>query len=369
MNRFSLFLLSIFIIFSANACKKKAVDAVHDVDTKEVAEIQKKTDITLHRYEKDLFSNEMCTLAEKVMTEVHQNGIPTQGNMSENLKAIAQKVENLSGKYPEELIQKGVWNDPMMLLQLSNYLCDPVIKDIYQNSIKVYPTLDDVEKEIEDALGYYLYYYDTAKVMNFYTLVPGIDLQMPSVYAIGDNMFINLDMYLGENNKHYQSFGVPKFIQQRCDKKYIAIDCFKKAIVYKHLPNKARITLLDHMIYEGKKLYFTEVMFPNREEMDIIGYTQQKYAWATQYEGDVWKYLLEKNLLFSKDNEPVLKMIEEAPFTKPFNNESPGRMGAFIGWKIVQSYMKNNPNATLQALMNETDSRKILNAAKYNPVK
>lgn len=369
MNRFFLLLLSIFIILSVNGCKKKAVDAVHDVNTKEVENIQKEIDISLQRYERDLFAEEMVSLADKVLTEVQQKGLPTQGTMSENMKMLAKKVESLSSKYPEELIQQDVWNNPMMLIQLANYLRDPVIKDIYQNTVKVYPSLDEIEKELEEALGYYLYYYDKEKLMNFYTLVPGIDLQMPSVYAVGDNLFIHLDMYLGENNKHYQAFGVPKFIQQRCDKKYIAIDCFKKAIVYKHLPEQARVTLLDHMIYEGKKLYFTEVMFPNREEIDIIGYTQPKYEWATQYQGDVWKYLLEKNLLFSKDNEPVLKMIEEAPFTKPFSNESPGRMGAFIGWKIVQNYMKNNPNVSLQSLMSETDSRKILNAAKFNPAK
>ena len=176
-------------------------------------------------------------------------------------------------------------------------------------------------------------------------------------------------MYLGENNKHYQAFGVPKFISQRCDKKYMAIDCFKKAIVYRHLPEKARETLLDHMIYEGKKLYFTELMFPEKSEQDIIGYTDAKYGWAMTYQGNVWSYLVEKNLLFSKDNDPVLKMIEEAPFTKPFTNESPGRLGAFIGWKIIQHYMKNNPDVTLPQLLQNTDSRAILNAAKYQPNK
>ena len=350
-------------------CHKKQKDHQPKVDIKEVETLQKEVDITINRYECDLFSDAMLESADKVAEEASQPGFAPQKGMSDNMKALSEAVEKLHDKYPEELIQEGVWNEPMMLLQLTNYLRDPVIKDIYQNTIKMYPTLADVEKELEQAYGYLLYYFPDEKMMSFYSVVPGIDLQMPSAYAIGDNLFIHLDMYLGENNKHYQAFGVPKFISQRCDKKYIAIDCFKKAIVYKHLPEKARETLLDHMIYEGKKLYFTELMFPERTEQDIIGYTQAKYDWAVTYQGNVWSYLIEKNLLFSKDNEPVLKMIEEAPFTKPFTNESPGRMGAFIGWKIIQHYMKNNPDITLQQLLDNTDSRAILNAAKYQPNK
>ena len=42
---------------------------------------------------------------------------------------------------------------------------------------------------------------------------------------------------------------------------------------------------------------------------------------------------------------------------------------AFIGWKIIQHYMKNNPDVTLQQLLDNTDSRAILNAAKYQPNK
>ena len=340
MNKNMLLLWVLVLALLLVGCHKKQKDHQPEVDVKEVETLQKQVDITINRYELDLFSDSMLELADKVAEEVRQQGSVPQKMMSDNMKALSEAVQKLHDKYPEELIQEGVWNEPMMLLQLTNYLRDPVIKDIFQNTVKMYPSLEDVEKELEQAYGYLLYYFPDEKVVNFYSVVPGIDLQMPSVYAIGDNLFIHLDMYLGENNKHYQAFGVPKFISQRCDKKYMAIDCFKKAIVYRHLPEKARETLLDHMIYEGKKLYFTELMFPEKSEQDIIGYTDAKYGWAMTYQGNVWSYLVEKNLLFSKDNDPVLKMIEEAPFTKPFTNESPGRLGTFIGWKIIQHYMK-----------------------------
>ena len=59
--------------------------------------------------------------------------------------------------------------------------------------------------------------------------------------------------------------------------------------------------------------------------------------------------------------------IEETPFTKQFGNDSPGRLGIFLGWKLIQSYMKNNPEVTLPELMQISDYQKILNNSKFKP--
>ena len=133
-------------------CHKKQKDHQPKVDVKEVETLQKEVDVTINRYECDLFSDEMKSLADKVVEEARQPNFAPQKGMSDNMKALSDAVAKLHDKYPEELIQDGVWNEPMMLLQLTNYLRDPVIKDIYQNAITMYPSLDDVEKEIEQAL-------------------------------------------------------------------------------------------------------------------------------------------------------------------------------------------------------------------------
>jgi hypothetical protein len=109
------------------------------------------------------------------------------------------------------------------------------------------------------------------------------------------------------------------------------------------------------------------MIYPFLHERFIIGYSEEKYAWANQYLGNVWNYLIEKNELFGKGEALLRCYIEETPFTKPFGNESPGRIGAFVGWRLIQSYMANNQEVTLQELMQETDYQKILNSAKFKP--
>lgn len=312
-----------------------------DVSASEVRKAERQVDVHIKRYEKDLFSLDTEHLTEG--------------------------LQRISKEYPSLLIEDGVWNDPEMLYQLKGYISDPIIREIYNDVVRQFPDLKDIEAELNKSMGYYLTYFPEDSVPNFYSLVPGLNTEMPTIYGYGDDIFIHLDMYLGKDYKYYSQIGMPLFISQRCEKKYIATECFFKALVYKHLPQKAPVSLLDNMILEGKRLYFTEMMFPDKAEMDVIEYTPEKYDWAVNNQGKVWAYIIEKDYLFSKQNEIIRQFVDDTPFTKPFTNDSPGRMGAFIGWKIVQAYMENNPEVSLQAMMQDTDSQSILNKSGYKP--
>lgn len=313
----------------------------HDVSTSEVRKVERQVDIHINRYEKDLFSLDTARLSEE--------------------------LQRLSSVYPELLIDKNSWKDPQMLFQLKAYITDPVILEIYHDVMKVYPDLKDVETELNTAMSYYLNYFPNDSLPSFYSLVPGLNTDMPTVYGYGNDIFIHLDMYLGKNYKYYSQIGMPNFVSQRCEKKYLAVDCFSKAMVYRYLPEKSPVSLLDNIIYEGKKMYFTEMMFPDREEMDVIEYMPEKYAWAVENQGKVWSYIIEKDLLFSKQNDVIRQFVDDTPFTKPFTNNSPGKMGVFIGWKIIQNFMENNPEVSLLELMQNTDSQAILNKSGYKP--
>lgn len=297
--------------------------------------------INIYRYEEDLFALDT--------------------------KNLAEETERLYGKYPEELIQNGIWEDSMMVEQLRLYLTDSVILQIYRKTISQYPDLEDIAEELKNAMAHYVFYYPDAKVPDFYTLVPGIDFMNPSVFEVNNNIFIHLDMYLGVDCIYYGKYGVPLYIRERYEKRYISIDCFKEAIVYRHLPKIKLTTLLDRMIFEGKKLYFTQLMFPEKSEKEIIGYTDAKYAWAEKYQFDVWNYIIGQDHLFSKSEQEISSYINESPFTKPFSSDSPGRLGSFIGWKIVKSYMDKNRDISLEELMQNGDANALLNKSGYKP--
>ena len=331
---FALFLVLFLLFFVRKNIPK------NNITTSELKEAKQQIKIPVLRYDKELFALD--------------------------LNNLSKEVERLSKQYPPFLMEPDVWNDPAQLDRLKAYLQDTVIVALYKAAEKAI-NIDKILKELETAFGYYKVFYPTDSIPQIITLVPGLDFSVPSVYIYDNFLCINMDMYLGKENPYYSAVGLPLYIAERCDPVYLSVDIFKKAMVNQHLTAKPCITLIEHMIYEGKKLYFTEMMLPEMPERYIIGYSEEKFDWANRYIGNVWSYIIEKNAIFGKSDALMRCYIEESPFTKPFGNESPGRLGIFLGWKLVQSYMANNPEVTLQELMQNSDYQEILNNSKFKP--
>jgi uncharacterized protein YjaZ len=124
------------------------------------------------------------------------------------------------------------------------------------------------------------------------------------------------------------------------------------------------------MINEGKKLYLLDSYLPDVSDAQKIGYSNDEIEWVTLNETQIWTYFIENNLLYSTDYQLNKRFIENAPFSKFYINidkESPGRVGVWLGWQIVRSYMNNN-NVTLQQLL-QTNANEIFKKSKYKPKK
>ncbi len=308
----------------------------------EIEEIRKHLQVNIQRYEKAIFSAD-----------------------TNNMEA---EVKRLGKQYPV-FIAPDAWKNPQLIEQLKAFLHDPYIREIYNDVMKRYGNLTPLTEELKTALSYYKFYFPDAVMPDFYTVVGGIDPSAPFIDSYENMVIINLDWYLGKDYKYYQDYRIPQFIRAQCERKNIALDCFRRSIAYRQIPQKTPITLLDYMILEGKRIYLTELVFPETPVSDIIGYTPQQFAWAEKYQADVWNYLIENNLLFSKDSDPIRRLIDEAPFSNPFGKQSPGRIGAYVGWMILINYMEKNPEIDLKQMMQETNSRTILDKSGYKPLK
>ena len=74
-----------------------------------------------------------------------------------------------------------------------------------------------------------------------------------------------------------------------------------------------------------------------------------------------------QNHIFSTDLMTMNKYINDAPFTSTISQESPGRLGIWVGWQIVNEYMKKNSDISLKELIQSTDYQNILTQSEYNP--
>jgi len=127
---------------------------------------------------------------------------------------------------------------------------------------------------------------------------------------------------------------------------------------------------LDIMVSEGKKHYLIDQYLPEYSQSDIMGYSTEDWAWLESNEAQIWKYFIENRLLYSTDTNLYSRFIENAPFSKFYidiDKDSPGRVGVWLGWQIVNSYMRNN-NVTLPLLM-QKNAEDIFKNSKYKPKK
>jgi gliding motility-associated lipoprotein GldB len=253
---------------------------------------------------------------------------------------------------------------------LSTLYKDKAYDDLSQETDSVFKTLSSTEKDLTQAFKYIKYYYPEATIPRFISFVSGFAVQTP----IGDTyMGIGLDMFLGRDSKFYGAIvkSVPLYLSRRFTPQYIVprvTETYAREELFpEHDEDRS---LLAKMISNGKILYFMDqVLAEDVPDSVKIGYTNKQLEWCKTFESDIWGYYLQNNLLFETDYQKIQIFLSEGPFTPGLGekNESAPKLGLWIGWQIVRKYMKENPAVTLQQLMTERDTQKILRAAKYKP--
>ncbi len=111
-------------------------------------------------------------------------------------------------------------------------------------------------------------------------------------------------------------------------------------------------------------------MLPLKTESEKIGYSGEQLDWAISNEGEIWRYFIENEMLFDTDSELLSRFINPAPFSKFYlnlDNDTPGKIGQYIGWQIVRSYMKNNDDSLANMLIKSANE--IYEKSKFKPRK
>ena len=237
---------------------------------------------------------------------------------------------------------------------------------LFNKSQKVFGDFSETKSELKELFKHIKYYNPKFKAPNVRTHISNLDYDYPVIF-VDTLLFVALDMYLGKDNIVYSDF--PKYISQNYVREAVVVDAAKDIINQSYRKEKGR-TFLDRMINEGKYMYLLDSYLPNTPDELKINYDADKMEFVQMNEINIWKYFIENELLFSNDSKLNTRFIDVAPFSKfykEFDQKTPGRVGVWIGWQIVCSYMKNN-DVTLQQLL-ATSPEIIYKKSKYKPRK
>jgi len=258
--------------------------------------------------------------------------------------------------------------DPDKLSGMKGYLENERNIQLSQEVAKKYPDLSKLGDELADAFRHYRYYYPQATIPRVYTYISGCDYDHP-VQVADSVMLIAIDTYLGKDYKVYEADGVPLYKTTRMQPEYILPECVSQLCAVQYPSDVPGNNLLEQMVFSGKRLFFMNAMIPGYPDNLVIGYTPEQWDWITKNEVHVWAAILENQMLYSTSGQVMRTFLADGPFTADFTKDSPPRLGDYIGWQIVTKYMEENPDVTLQELMQEPDAQKILSRSRYKPKK
>ena len=295
-------------------------------------------DLKIHRYGKALFDLDTS-------------------NLQMELKSIQNEFRLFLG---------ANLNDAENVQQIHDFVSDTQLIFIYRKTMEVYPNLDDAEEELSDAFSRYRYFFPNNKLPEVYTYISDLYYEKP-VLQTDQAVVIALDVYLGSSFPLYQQLGLP-FYKVRCmEPANLAVDVMKTLYFNELAPKYKQRTLLDRMIGSAKVLLYLDAVLPITPDSLKICYTAEKLEWAQKNEESVWAFLVGNQLLYTTDYQTQTKLIQDGPFTTGFSNKSPSRLGIYIGWQIVKSYISRHPEVSLEQFLQMTDSQKILQESGYKP--
>lgn len=279
----------------------------------------------------------------------------------------ASKETILKEKYPVLLpafgrIAMDNSDQSTFFVSLREYFSHDVLNKIYQDALTTFSDVSEYEKELSSANTLIAEYFSGRSLPELAMHVSGF---RENVIILNNLISISTDKYLGDGYQAYSDFFQP-FERQQMQSKYIVRDYVKAWLMSDIIKAESdNQSLLSSMIYEGKILYALSQLLPDRAANDIIGYTPQQLAWCVNNEKNAWQKLIKSNYLFSTDHMIITRLINDAPYAGLISQESPGRIGAWTGWQIINKYAQKK-KASLEEII-ATDAQTILKEAKYNP--
>lgn len=305
-----------------------------------------KVDIKINRFDQDLFA------------------IDTN-NLQAGIAGLGQKHPEMLQLFAENIIHDQTNPGETTEQAIGSFIKSIPIRKLNDTVQQVYHDLSWLESDLSQLFRYYKYYFPKKPVPKVEAIVSEFSVD---AFTYGDSLCgVGLDMFLGADFPGYNPEIFPAFIRRQFNKDYIQIrlakalaqNCFGEIPPGNHL--------LDMMLYNGKMLYIVDHLLPALPDSMKMGYTREQMEGCYANEQSVWARLLSQNLLYSTDFGNFRKLVTPSPNAPVVFQEAPGEVGNWLGWQIVDAYMKRHPDTSMEELLHMTDSQKFLEAAKYKP--
>ncbi len=270
-------------------------------------------------------------------------------------------INNLKNKYP--FLFPNKYDDDFWIKKKN----DTIYKLLSTAVSEKFKDLDFVSNQIKNSFKHLKYEFPKIKIPRVITVINNVDY-LNKVILADSLLFISIDTYMGKKNDLYQ--GIPKYIRNTMSIEFLVPNIIEK-FSDKLIKKSKNKNFISEMIFYGKKLYFKDIILPNHSDLLKNEYTKEQYDWINENEIFIWRYFVDKELLYVNDEKLYDRFLLPGPFSKFYleiDKESPPRVGQWVGLQIVKSYVANNPKISLKELLS-ISNEEIFLKSKYKPRK
>ncbi|MCZ8022698.1 MAG: gliding motility lipoprotein GldB [Cyclobacteriaceae bacterium] len=285
-----------------------------------------------------------------------------QVNSKAELVALLDKHKQLRDYF---LLRSEYPNDSVFINDLFQKFSNAHIDTLLAETKRVFGTKEKLQKDLNEAFGRIKVHYPDFVIPKVQTVLSGFDTDL----FVSDTLIIvGLDYYLGKGAK-YRPNQYEYILQQYHPENIVPSIMLMIGIDSRiNATNLADKTVLADMMAYGKSFYFAKQMLPCTPDSVFMHYTSSDVAGAKKNMDLIWYRLVEDKVLYNTTNTIKQRYLSERPKTIEVGPECPGRIGQWMGWQIINSYMQHN-DVSLPELMQNAQADVLFKQSKFNPRK
>jgi hypothetical protein len=285
-----------------------------------------------------------------------------QVNSKPELVALLDKHKQLRYYF---LLRSEYPNDSVFINDLFQKFSNAHIDTLLAETKRVFGTKEKLQKDLNEAFGRIKVHYPDFVIPKVQTVLSGFDTDL----FVSDTLIIvGLDYYLGKGAK-YRPNQYEYILQQYHPENIVPSIMLMIGIDSRiNATNLADKTVLADMMAYGKSFYFAKQMLPCTPDSVFMHYTSSDVAGAKKNMDLIWYRLVEDKVLYNTTNTIKQRYLSERPKTIEVGPECPGRIGQWMGWQIINSYMQHN-DVSLPELMQNAQADVLFKQSKFNPRK
>jgi hypothetical protein len=290
----------------------------------------------------------------------------------EALTYFQQKTDKFGTLYVEDILRIGPADSYTTIQELKRFTQHPEVYPIAEaiDSISGTSAQKDHQSEsLENAFKRFHVHFPEVPIPKLVWMNSGFN---HAVYPTAEYIAIGLEWFLGKDHPIIQTLPphmFPAYQRNRMEpERTVATAMRGWLLVHFSDPWYAPENCADELLFWGKSLFILEQLMPEIPPHILMDWSKSDWDWAVENERQVWVELQPQEELFESNRLEYGRWFNEGPFTRAaaIPQESPDRLGAWIGRNAIRDFMKKHPETSLAELLHMNDPLPILKAYRPN---